>query len=213
MAVDDPEIAEQALQQQQTASNQPANSTSDVPVVNTIQPVAEQNGQPNQSQQPVGDPAIDEVVTSVEGVVNSSLSWAEQANITEAIPQQDQQQQNPQETHPTIDQSVAAAEPKESASDQAVGTLDIGSIVSIQSNPPTPSRQKRPDDVDGQKVATPAMKRIQSTDGDPTQRKKTSPTAISGSRRPSEPRTGAAHSRLPAMSTGPPPGKLVKLGN
>jgi len=211
MAVDDPEIAEQALQQQQTASNQPANSTSDVPVVNTIQPVAEQNGQPNQSQQPVGDPAIDEVVTSVEGV-NSSESWAEQVNNTEAILQQDQQQQNPQETHPTIDQSVAAAEPKESASDQAVGTLDIGSIVSIQSNPPTPSRQKQHDDVDGQKVATPAMKRVQSTDGDPTQRKRTSPTAIAGSRRRSDPRTGAIHSRLPAMPTAPPPGKLVKLG-
>jgi hypothetical protein len=212
MAVDDPEIAEHALQQQQTASNQTASSMSDVPVANTIQLVAEQNGQPNQSQQPVGDPAVDEIVTSVKGV-NSSESWAEQLNKTEAIPQQDQQQHNPQETQPITDQSVTAAESPEVASDHTVGTLDIGSIVSIQSNPPTPSRQKRTDDVDCQKVATPAMKRVQSTDGDPTQRKKTSPTAISGSRRPSEPRTGAAHSRLPAMSTGPPPGKLVKLGN
>jgi hypothetical protein len=216
MAVDDPEIAEQALQQQQTASNQSANATSDVPVANTRQLVAEQNGQPNQSLQPVGDPAVDEVVTSVEGVI-SSESWAEQLNKTEATPQQDHQQHNPQETQPIIDQSVAATESLEVGSDQTAGTLDIGSIVSIQSNPPTPSRQKRQDDVDGQKVATPAMKRVQSTDGDPTQRKKTSPTTISGSRISgsrgrSDLRTGATHSRLPAMATAPSPGKLVKLG-
>jgi hypothetical protein len=113
---------------------------------------------------------MDEVVTSMEGV-NSSESWAEQVNKTEAIPQQDQQQQNPQETHTTIDQSVAAAETTAVASDQTVGTLDIVSIVSIQLNPQTPSRHKRHDDVNGQKVATPAMKRVQSTDGYPTQRK------------------------------------------